>query len=69
MEHLGKAARAFSGTPVERSDNTGAARMFEHFLLEQKVRVPQPPKMRETFAVLACTLNRRRGNATIERAD
>jgi len=26
MELLGKAARAFSGMPVERSDNTGTAK-------------------------------------------
>jgi hypothetical protein len=34
--------------PVEQSDNTGTARMFEWFLLEQKPRVPQPPRMRKT---------------------
>jgi len=50
MELLGKAARVFLGIPVERSDNTGTAKLFEHFLLEQKVRVLQPPKIRETFA-------------------
>ena len=32
------------------SGNLGTARMFERFLLEQKARVPQPPKMRKTFA-------------------
>ena len=54
MSILGKAARVFSGMPVEsrqrRDDNTGTAKVSEHFLLEQKVRVLQPPKMRETFA-------------------
>jgi hypothetical protein len=29
--------------PVERSDNTGTAMLFEWFLLEQKGRVLQPP--------------------------
>ena len=33
--------------PVERSDNTGTAMLFEAFLLEQKGRVQQPPKMRK----------------------
>ena len=50
MEILGKAARAFLGMPVERSDKTGTPRMFEGHLLEQMPRVPQAPKMRETFA-------------------
>jgi len=57
------------GTPVERSDKTGAAMLFEQHLLEQMLRVQQPPKMRETFAVLAGDLRCRQGNATIERAD
>ena len=35
MEILGKAARVFLGIPVERSDNTGTAMLFERFLLEQ----------------------------------
>ena len=47
---LGDAACAFSGMPVERSDNTGTAMLFEPFLLEQKGRVQQPPKMRKTVA-------------------
>ena len=29
MEVLAKAARTFSGMPVERSDNTGTAMLFE----------------------------------------
>ena len=33
--------------PVEGSDKTGTAMLFEYFLLEQKVRVQQPPKMRK----------------------
>jgi len=45
MEVLAKAARTFSGIPVERSDNTGTAMLFEEYLLEQMRRVQQPPKM------------------------
>jgi len=33
------------------SDNAGTARMYEQHLLEQMLRVPQPPKMRKTFGV------------------
>jgi len=36
---------AFSGMPVERSDKTGTAMLFEEHLLEQMRRVQQPPKM------------------------
>jgi len=54
MSILGKAARAFSGMLVEprlrRGDNTGTAKVSEQHLLEQMLRVLQPPKMRETFA-------------------
>jgi hypothetical protein len=61
MELLGKAARVFSGIPVEppplcfakRSsggDNTRTPRMFEPRGLESEGRVPQAPKIRETFA-------------------
>jgi hypothetical protein len=35
----------FSGIPMERSDNIGTAKLFEWFLLEQKPRVLQPPKI------------------------
>jgi len=51
MEILGKAARAFLGIPMPRRGNIGTAMLSERFLLEQKARVQQPPKMRETFAV------------------
>jgi len=37
--------------PVERSDKTGTAMLFEEHLLEQMRRVQQPPKMRKTFGV------------------
>jgi len=39
------------GIPVERSDNTGTARMFEWLLLEQKPRVPQPPECERSLAL------------------
>jgi len=52
MSILAKAAKAFTGTAVERSDNTAAASMsddktrllnLECFLQRQKTRVTQPP--------------------------
>jgi len=45
MKVLAKAALTFSGIPVERSDNTGTAMLFEKHLLEQMRRVQQPPEM------------------------
>jgi len=36
---------------VERSDNTGTAMLFEEHLLEQMLRVQQPPKMRKSSGV------------------
>jgi len=41
----------FSGIPVEQSDNTGTAMLFESYLLEQIGRVQQPPKTRKNFGV------------------
>jgi len=69
MELLGNAARAFLGTPVERSEKTGAAMLFEQHLLEQMLRVQQPPKMGENVAVLASDLRYRQGKATSERVN
>jgi len=43
---------SIEGQPVERSDNTGMARMSEWFLPEQKPRVPQPPKCERALAAL-----------------
>jgi hypothetical protein len=39
--------------PVERSDNTGTAKLFEEHLPEQMRRVLQLPKIRKTFGVPA----------------
>ena len=39
LEHFG------NPKAVREDGNLGMAMLFEHFLLEQKVRVQQPPKM------------------------
>jgi hypothetical protein len=36
--------------PMERSDNTGMAMLFEEHLLEQMLRVQQPPKSERSLA-------------------
>jgi len=41
---------SIEGIPVERSDKTGTAKLFEWFLLEQKPRVLQPPKCERALA-------------------
>jgi hypothetical protein len=51
MSILAKAAFGFEGIPMERSDNIGTAKLFEEHLLEQMLRVLQPPKRRKTFGV------------------
>jgi len=44
MEILGKAARVFLVSPWSDSDNTGTPRLFEQYLPEQILRVPQAQK-------------------------
>ncbi|MFA7706488.1 MAG: hypothetical protein WCX91_05250, partial [Candidatus Omnitrophota bacterium] len=39
------------GIPVERSDKTGTAKLFERYLLEQIPRVLQPPKYERSLAL------------------
>ena len=48
---------------MERSDNTGTAMLFEEHLLEQMLRVQQPPKMRKNSGV------RRRRKSDFEREE
>jgi hypothetical protein len=38
------------GIPVERSDNTGTAKLFERYLPEQIPRVLQPPECERSLA-------------------
>jgi RNA polymerase-interacting CarD/CdnL/TRCF family regulator len=39
------------GIPVERSDKTGTAKLFEQYLLEQILQVLQPPEYERTLAL------------------
>jgi len=42
---------SIEGIPVERSDKTGMAMLFEEHLLEQMLRVQQPPKCERALAL------------------
>ena len=53
LEHFG------NPKAVREDGNLGMAMLFEHFLLEQKMRVQQPPKCERSLAP-----RRRRGKPT-----
>jgi len=42
---------SIEGIPVERSDKTGMAMLFEEHLPEQMLRVQQPPKCERSLAL------------------
>jgi len=51
MVDFSKSSLSSEGIPVERSDKTGTAKLFEPFLPEQKGRVLQPPSCERPFAL------------------